>query len=782
MAPVNDSVAQQEEKFIERLLFGYRPVLIAIFLVLTAFFAWQTAKLRPDASFEKMIPMKHPFVQAMMRHIAELGASGTTIQIAVENTRGDIFDRHYLEVLRKVSDEVFYIDGVDRNRLKSLWTPNVRWTEVTESGFEGSAVMPDTYDGSPASLEMLRHNLMRSGQVGRLVSNDMRSSIVEVPIFDKDPITGKQLDYYAFSQELETRIRDRFQDDAVRVHIVGFAKIVGDLLEGVAAIFMFALITIAITSLLLFLYTRALASTVAPIACSIMAVIWQMGLLTTLGYGLNAYSILIPFLIFAIGVSHGIQVVNAVGAETVAGRSPLQAAKRGFRGLYIAGMAALLTDAVGFLTMMLIQIEVIQDLGIAASVGVGVIIMTNLVLLPVIMSYVGISARGQRRIEQRQSADPIHWRLLSRCATPRFAAVSLAIALVGYMVGIVGGQNVKIGDLDRGAPELHPDSRYNLDNDYITQNYSTSSDVMVVMVETRPETCFLYDNLALIDRFGWVMQNVPGVESAVSLAEVARLVTMGFNEGSLKWATLIRNQRALDTTFGMVPPQLVNADCSLAPVALFLADHKAETLDTVVQAVQSFAAKYDSDAIRFVLAAGNSGIEAATNQEITKAQTQILILVYSVVAALVFLSFRSFTAVICIMVPLGLTSALCNALMAWLGIGVKVATLPVIALGVGVGVDYAIYLYNRLQIFLQQGMKLQEAYYHALRHTGAAVSLTGVALAIGVATWMWSPIKFQADMGKLLTFMFLWNMIGALWLMPALAHYLIGRKAQATTS
>ena len=562
--------------------------------------------------------------------------------------------------------------------------------------------MPDTYDGSPESLAALRHNIMRSGQVGRLVANDMRSSIVEFPIFDKDPITGKQLDYHALSQELETRVRERFQDDTVTIHIVGFAKIVGDLLEGVTAIFLFALITIVITSVLLFFYTRALWSTVAPIACSIMAVIWQMGLLTTLGYGLNAYSILIPFLIFAIGVSHGVQVVNAIGAEAVAGRLPLPAARRGFRGLYIAGMAALLTDAVGFLTMMLIDIEVIQDLGIAASVGVGVIILTNLVLLPVIMSYAGVSPRGLRRIEQRQAADSSHWRLLSQCATPRFAALSLALALAGYLVGIVGGQNMRIGDLDRGAPELHPDSRYNKDNDYITRNYSTSSDVLVVMVETRPETCFLYDNLALIDRFGWAMQNVPGVESAVSLAEVARLVTMGFNEGSLKWATLIRNQRALDTTFGMVPPQLVNADCSLAPVALFLADHKAETLDTVVKAVQSFAAQYDSDAIRFVLAAGNSGVEAATNQEITKAQTQILILVYSVVAALVFLSFRSFAAVICIMVPLGLTSVLCNALMAWLGIGVKVATLPVIALGVGVGVDYAIYLYNRLQIFLQQ--------------------------------------------------------------------------------
>ena len=216
---------------------------------------------------------------------------------------------------------------------------------------------------------------------------------------------------------------------------------------------------------------------------------------------------------------------------------------------------------------------------------------------------------------------------------------------------------------------------------------------------------------------------------------------MGFNEGSLKWAELSRNQRALDSTFGMVSPQWVNADCSLAPVALLLEDHKAGTLARVVHDVQAFARDNDSEDIRFVLAAGNAGVEAATNEEIATAQTRILILVYTVVAALVFLSFRSFTAVICIMVPLGLTSVLCNALMAWLGIGVKVATLPVIALGVGVGVDYAIYLYNRLQIFLQQGMKLQEAYYHALRHTGAAVGLTGIALAIGVATWMWSPCQ-----------------------------------------
>jgi len=150
-----------------------------------------------------------------------------------------------------------------------------------------------------------------------------------------------------------------------------------------------------------------------------------------------------------------------------------------------------------------------------------------------------------------------------------------------------------------------------------------------------------------------------------------------------------------------------------------------------------------------------------------------MLLIYGVVGALVLLSFSSWRAVVCIMVPLALTSFLAQALMAYLGIGVKVATLPVIALGVGVGVDYGIYIYSKLDYFMRRGMGLQEAYFNTLRTTGEAVSLTGAMLAIGVATWIWSPIKFQADMGLLLTFMFLWNMVGALWLLPALAHFLL---------
>jgi predicted RND superfamily exporter protein len=783
-APPHTYHPGEEERILERLIFSHRPALLVVFLLATLFFAYKITQLRPDASFEKMIPMEHPFIKAFMKHAADLGAAGTTIQIAVENTSGDIFDPEYLDLLQKINDEVFYLPGVDRNRMRSLWTPNVRWIEVTEDGFEGDKVIDSHYDGSPQAMEQLRQNILRSGEVGRLVADNYRSSIIQAPLIDRDPASGEPLDYWQLSHELEENVRAKYEalsrDDngapQLRIHIIGFAKIVGDLLDGIISIFFFALITIAITSILLFLYSRSLGGALIPLLCSIIAVIWQLGLLTTLGYGLNAYSILIPFLVFAIGVSHGVQVINAFSLESAAGFDAPDSARRAFRALYVPGMTALVSDAFGFITMVLIPIQVIRDMGVAASVGVAVIILTNLVLLPVLMSYVGLSRRAVTRLRERQAAGggaQQLWRALSWAADGRVARVSIVLAALGFALGYLGGTSLQIGDLDPGAAELHPHSRYNRDNAFITDNYATSSDILVVMVETEPQQCTEYRNLELVDRFVWHMENVPGVNSVIAATTVSKLVAAGYNEGNLKWATISRNQRLLGTTFNQMPESLMNTRCSLLPVALFLDDHKAQTLQGVVDAAQAFASAHQREGIHFALAAGNAGIEAATNQEIARAQSRMLLLVYGAVCLLVFISFASWRAVVCIVLPLLLTSVLCQALMAQLGIGVKVATLPVIALGVGVGVDYGIYIYSRMSYFLRRGAGIRAAYFATLMSTGKAVSFTGITLAIAVATWIWSPIKFQADMGKLLTFMFLWNMLGALWLLPALAHFLI---------
>ena len=770
---------QDKPTLLERLIFNNRPVVIALCALVSVFLFWQATQIRPSTSFEKMIPLEHPFIEQMMEHRNDLANLGNTVRISVEAVNGDIFDKDYMETLRQIHDEVFYLPGVDRAGLKSLWSPSVRWSEVTEEGFSGGEVIPNTYNGSQESLDTLRDNVLKSGQVGRLVGNNFKSSIIDIPLLEsfpdpQDPGKLVKLDYQRFSHQLEAQIRDKFQaqNPNVKIHIVGFAKKVGDLIDGLVMVAMFFGVALVITWVLLYWFTWCIRSTIAVLITTLVAVVWQLGLMHAVGFGLDPYSMLVPFLIFAIGISHGVQKINGIALQSSDADNALTAARRTFRQLFLPGMIAILADAVGFITLLIIDIGVIRELAIGASIGVAVIVFTNLILLPVAISYVGISKKAIERSKKDATREHPFWRLLSSFASARVAPVSVVLALLAFGGGLWYSQNLKIGDLDQGAPELRPDSRYNNDNAFIIGNYSTSSDVLVVMVKTPTEGCSAYGTLAPIDELMWTMENTPGVQSAISLVTVSKQMIKGMNEGNLKWESLSRNPEVLNTSVSRADG-LYNADCSLAPVLVFLNDHKAETLDGVVKAVKAFADTHSREGLEFLLAAGNAGIEAATNDVIKSAELTILILVYICVAVMCMITFRSFAATLCIVLPLVLTSVLGNALMAFMGIGVKVATLPVVALGVGIGVDYGIYIYSRLESFLRAGLPLQEAYYQTLRSTGKAVLFTGLCLAIGVCTWIFSAIKFQADMGLMLTFMLLWNMFGALWLLPALARFLI---------
>jgi predicted RND superfamily exporter protein len=769
----------------ERILFDHRIPVIIIFVVLTAFFLFQALKLEPDASFEKMIPTSHPYIQNYLDNKEDLSSLSNSIRIIVASRNGDIFDADFQEALRLINDEVFYIPGVDRSGLQSIWTPNVRWNEVTEEGFRGGTVIPNTYDGSQASLDQLRANILRSGQVGRLVANNFRSAAIIAPLTDINPETGERLDYRDFSRSIEELVRDKYQNDEISIHVTGFAKVVGDLIEGATLVAFFFGVAVVTTLLLLAVYSRCLYATIVPIVCSIIAVIWQLGLLHTLGFGLDPYSMLVPFLVFAIGISHGVQIINNIAVRFFFGAGAYWSARRAFRALHIPGFVALISDGIGFLTLMVIEIPVIQELAMTASIGVAVLIFTNLILMPVLMSYTGLSNSCVRFLHRKQDNPSKFWPFIANFAKAPFAPVVVIIAVALFGLGFYGSKGLRIGDLDAGAPELRADSRYNLDNAFLTENFSTSTDVFVAMIQTPPQQCGDYETMSAIDRFQSVMKDTPGVQSVISLVNISKRAIMAMNEGNPKWHTLSRNRYILNNSLQSVPSTLINTDCSMAPILIFLNDHKAETLQGVIEVAEAFADEYntedldvelaasDKSFIKFLLAAGNAGIESVTNIVISKAQYQMLALVYGVVSFLVFLTFRSWRAVVCIIVPLALTSVLGQALMAMLGIGVKVATLPVIALGVGIGVDYGIYIYSKAETYLKRGMSVYEAYFNTLHTTGMAVAFTGFTLAIGVGTWIFSAIKFQADMGLMLTFMFLWNMLGALLLLPALAHYLI---------
>ena len=768
--------------WVERVLFNNRLVVMLLCALVTALLGWQATKLQLNASFEKMIPRHQPYIQNYLQHQADLTGLGNSVRVSVENPRGSLYDAKYLDTLRQISDELFLIPGVNRMQMKSLWTPNTRWVGVTEEGLEGGPVIPDGYDGSPRSMQQLQANIARSGEIGQIVALDSKSTVIYVPLLEKTA-DGKPLDYAEFSHTLE-RLRTKYEAQGVKVHITGFAKIVGDLIEGVKAVLAFFAIAVAIATAMVFWYTRCVRSTLLVVLASLVAVVWQLGLLPTLGYSLDPYSILVPFLVFAIGMSHGAQKMNGIMQDVGRGTHKFIAARYTFRRLFLAGLTALLADAVGFAVLLVIDIPVIRELAVAASIGVGMLVFTNLILLPILLSYTGVSARAAQRSLRAELAERKNmlWSGLDLFTRRGWATGAVLVALVLGLGGFMVSTHLKIGDLDAGAPELRADSRYNRDVAFMNRSYGAASDVLAVMVKTPVDACTQYDTLNKIDALEWQLRQLDGVEGTNTVSLLNRRVLAGLNEGNAKWYEFLPNQAMLNMVTAGAPRGLYNNSCNLLTVYAYLRDHKADTLKRVVDHVEAFAAENNTEDVQFLLAAGSAGIEAATNIVVKDAWRQMLFMVYGAVVLLCFITFRSWRAVLVAVLPLVLTSVLAEALMVGLGMGVKVATLPVIALGVGIGVDYALYILSVTLTNLRAGKSLSEAYHGALLFTGRVVMLTGVTLAIGVITWVASPIKFQADMGLLLAFMFLWNMLGALVLIPALGHFLLRRTVRPASA
>ena len=764
-------------QFIEKILFSFRPIVIAFFVICTCLLLWSASYIRIDAGFEKNIPLEHEYMKTFVKH-QELFGGANRILVAVEDIRGDIFNPEALQAIRSVNDEIFFIEGVDRSKVISIFSPSTRYIEVVEDGFRGGQVIPADFKPVPESIEQVRKNTIKAGIVGRLVSNDFSCGLISVQLQEVNPKTGERLNYIQFARKLESLIRDKYQKGNIKIHIIGFAKMIGDIADGTRGVIFFFGLAIIITFCLVYIYCRSARLSIMPVICSLVAVIWQLGLLNAVGFGMDPMAILVPFLVFAIGVSHGMQMINGMGNNVSSGMTPYDAARSVFRRLCIPGSVALISDTVGFLTLLLIKIGMIQELSINASLGVASIILTNLILLPILLSYLKFSSSFKVKYEKTLKLHDRIWQPLSHLAKPRAGMVAIVIAVVIAAFGFKYALEMKIGDLHAGAPALHEDSRYNKDIALITERFSIGVDAISIIVEAYPNACTEYESMNAIDEFHWHMENIPGVHSVISLPDVSKLFNAAYNEGSLKWRVISRNVYVLTQATSRIKSGsgLLNGDCSVIPVIIYTKDHKAETIETIVDAVKKYITEHPNDKLKFRLSTGPVGVMAAKNEAVTAAQNPMLMWVYGVVIFLCLITFRSIIATFCVILPLIIVSILAQALMTLLQIGLTVSTLPILALGVGIGVDYGIYIVTPLLMNLKKGLTLYQAYLATLRTTGSAVMFTGFTLAVGVSTWIFSELKFQLDIGILLTFMFLLSMFGAILLLPSLAAQFWGEN------
>jgi hypothetical protein len=761
-------------------IFHHRRWLLILFILITIVLGALASQLRVQAGFTKMIPLNHPYMATFLQYQQDFGGANKVV-VALKNQNGDIFEKEFMETLRQVTEEVFYLKGVERSSVTSLFTPNVRYNEVVEDGFRGGNIVSADFSGTDEQLALVRENLLKSDWVGRIVANDQTAAMVVATLMENDPETGERLDLQEVAKALEA-IRGKYEKDGTTVHIIGFAKAMGDIAQGAAGVLIFFGVAFVVTSILLYWYSGSLMLTSLALICAIVPVIWLLGLLPVFGLGLDPMSILVPFLIFSIAVSHAVQMTNAWKLETLHGADGVTASTHSFEKLFIPGATALLANAFGFMVIAFVDIEIVRELAYTATIGVTVMIITNKMLLPILLSYYKFSPEAAKKLSGKETAGDWLWEKLGPLATPRTAWVVLLAALVLLGFGISQARHRHIGDLGTGVPELKPDARYNLDVEMIVSHFAIGVDNLQIIAEAPPESdedspCVDREVMERVEDFEFQMRQIEGVQTVRSLSGFVKSMTQSFAETFARWRMLPESRAQIAQGVGYATRlgnEFMNSRCTAMPINIYTVDHQATTISRIVDRIHAFnEAGGGTDRIQFRLASGNVGVMAATNEAVHAADKWVNLALFISVGILCLMTFRSFRLTLCVIIPLALVTVLCNALMAMLDIGLKVNTLPVVALGVGVGVDYGIYLFERIKHEMQEGMTLIEAYVEALKQRGTASLFTAVTMTISVATWYFSALKFQADMGILLAFMFLVNVFGAILLAPALAAYLV---------
>lgn len=778
----NQGILARISSFLADWQIKYRWPLLLLFVAITGVLGYQASFLRMDPGFDKSIPVNHDYMKVYHEFSPVFGGANVVI-ISMMVKEGDIFTEEFMDALAAATQDTLFIRGVDRSSVTSIFSPQVNFVAVDEDGFVGYRVVKPDFANTPEDREEIYRNLLQSDEMGRLVTNDYKGALIRAELVEVDPTTGEALNYSDVAAALD-EIRAKYQNDNVSVHVIGFSKFIDLVIDAALGVVWFFVIALAITAIMLYFYSSSLQITFLAILVAVTAVVWQLGLVHTMGYGIDPLSILVPFLIMSIGVSHAIQMTNAWKLEMMNGATNKQAARESFNKLFIPGATALLTLAVGFAVISLIDIQILFELAITASIGTGVMILTNKFMLPGLLSFARMSPAKIEKLKEGVDGDRPFWRFLSTFADRKRGSYVLVVAVFALIFGVWKGSDLIIGDSEAGAPEFWPDALYNQDINSIISNFNIGIDEVTVIVDMAKDGCVNHAIMETADHFVWEMSNVPGVQAIKSLSTIVKVRTVGNNEGHPKFFAMPRDQYSLSSALRNMElnQKVFNDKCDAIPVRLFLSDHKADTLQRVTDAVKAFEAENGRDEVHFLLASGSAGVMAAINEAVTDAEMTMLIALFTATGILTYLTFFSFRGALCVLIPLGLVSYLGNAVMVLMGIGLKVSTLPVVALGVGVGVDYGIYLFSRMQSALREGKELKEAYYYALTSSGTAVVFTASTMSIGVATWYFSELKFQADMGLLLAYMFFVNMVAAIFVLPALAAWIVNVDAERAST
>ena len=751
-----------------------RRLLVCVVVgLITLGFGLSLINLEIRTQFSDMVPHDHPYVKVHQKYQDSFAASNR-VSILVKAKEGDIFSEEVLGEVRRITIDLQQVDGVNPMQITSLASKKLKRVNASSEGIETRPLMwPDLPKDAQQMLELRQAVLNNPLVYGLYVDRDLGSALIQVDFYDH------LVDYSKIFPQIEAILDASPVKDVVSLHLVGEPILYGWVEHYLGETVAIALLSLAAMLILLFVFSRTRRGTLLPLIAGIVSAIWALGVGSLLGYNFDPLVIVVAFIITARAFSHSVQLITRFD-DLAVGESiePRKAAEQSMRELFRPSMLGLYADAGAILCVILTPIPLMHKVAIIGAIWVMTIAVSAVLLTPALLSYVKRPEGYVHPVNldgfMQFFLNGAKWVVRSRA---RFWVAPITLLLMcGFMFE---STRINVGDASDGSPILWQDSSFNRDSALINRLYPGSEQMFVVLEGKELDSIKTPEVLDWMLRFSRFMERQPEIGGTVSLADIVIDIRRNLYEGNPLYGELgsssMENGELISFYMQGADPddltQFADVQFRNAAITLFFRDHKGDTLRNATHYANQFIRDNPLAGAEAKLVGGVLGIIAAVNEILLGDQIESIALAFLVVVLCCLVVYRSSVSGIFFIIPVLISNVVTFAYMAWQGIGMSISTLPVVALGIGLGVDYAFYIVDSIKEYQEKYPSAEplEAVLQSLNSAGRGVLLTALTLAAGVLLWSFSSLRFQAEMGMLIGIWLLVSAFTSLFVMPSLA-------------
>ena len=759
---------------IERGIFNNPRVSLGAILLLTAYFALQIPALKMYSEFADLLPQKHPYIQ-LHNEVRDSFGGANNVIIAVEVEEGDIFTNDTMKLVDDLTNSVDSLPSINHNLIKSITHRTTRKVWLTSEGDINSEPYYNPLKGGyiEDELDAMRQAVKANPQVfGIMVSPNLKAALI------KGTLNEGRLNYPEVFSKIREMLDDAQSAKGVKIYAAGQPVLVGWVHSYLLEVIQIFLLTAAILLALLVIYFRRFYAIVIPLIGITISSIWGLGVISLLGYNLDPLTMVIPFLVSARALSHGVQLVQRYNDELDVSETGPEAARRTFEGLFRPGSLGVVSDATGIFLISLGSIPINTKLAHYASLWALSVVVTVLIAVPLVLSLIP----KQKAINNRNNPIMRLMKIIgNRLVVPKTSAITLVSLLALTFIGGIYASRVQIGESEPGSPILYPNHDYNVSAKAINELFPGSEELIVVARTDESGGMKRPEVLRAIKSLQTYMMTDPVVGGVKALPSLVEQVNRLIHSDDPRWWLYIPDDPAyagglLFTYMASSPipgalQEFVSPDEDEASIVVFYKDHKGTTIRRAFHMLKTWIndPANQVEGLRFELAGGIIGVTAAGNEAAFKTNMVVLPLVLLLIFVFVTTFYMTFHSGFLMLAMMTFATTLTYAYMGVADIGINTNTVPIIAIGVGVGIDYSIYMMDRIrEMVSKNGNNLDDAIRSALQSAGLAICFTAITLVCGVIIWKFvSSLRFQADAALLLCVMLALNAIAALLLVPA---------------